>query len=245
MGTYQELADTIKAVKGNFDDLTVNSPTKVINLNGTNNLSFFRDEQQTSGNGTITDTESEYRVRKNGSGYASLRSANRGVYQPGTTSRVGIGARIPDTSLSGDDEIIWGYFENEAGTETVRNAIVFGVDADGLFVKVVRGSTEIHKTYQENWNGEQQYDLDLTDGNIYQITFNYYGYGLIAWQRVLADQYRDEQVKQDTETLHVFGPTGQTSLTNTNLQVGATINGTSADDRSIYVAGRQYSIEGN
>lgn len=45
MGTYQELADTIKAVKGNFDDLTVNSPTKVINLNGTNNLSFFRDKQ--------------------------------------------------------------------------------------------------------------------------------------------------------------------------------------------------------
>lgn len=93
-----------------------------------------------------------------------------------------------------------------------------------------------------NGTGPSGATLNLSKGNIYQIVFTWYGYGVIEFRVVIPDPVT---LAQEVVTVHRFSPTGQTSFVDPNLPLRAQVanNGTGAA-YSIFVGGRQYSIIG-
>jgi hypothetical protein len=133
-----------------FSEKRIAERTPVISLDGSQPLSLLRDRQQTSGSGAVTDEGSEFRVRHSGSGdFARCASQARGIYVPGVPAEVGIGIRtdFEANELSDDEVAEWGYFDmvlsGDSDTETVNNGLLFGVDANGLYVRVVKNGSEV------------------------------------------------------------------------------------------------------
>ncbi|HBV85228.1 MAG TPA: hypothetical protein DEF42_00830 [Desulfosporosinus sp.] len=50
--------------------------------------------------------------------------------------------------------------------------------------------------------------LSLAEGNIYEVVFTWYGYGIIEFRVVLPDP---TTLAQEVITVHRFSPTGETS----------------------------------
>jgi len=227
-----------------FDEIRTAERTFNVELNGALPLTDFRDEQQTSGSGNIVDNESEYRLHHTTAGdFVRLASARRGSYQPGTQLQSGIGIRMDTSSISGDGVAYWGYFDmDETNTENIKNGLLYGLDKDGFFTEVIKDSTSKHKTYQKNFNKNSGSDIDLTDGNIFQLQFSYYGYGLIKFQYVDSQTGSSDQTVID---LHTVRLAGETSVLNPNLKVGALAKSSSnTGDFSVHVGGRQVSTIG-
>ena len=231
-----------------FQERRVAERTPVLNLNGAQPLSRLRDEVQETTNGLVTDEDSTFRVRHNSAGdLARIASAGRGVYVPGTPAEVGIGIRtdFAANQLSGDAVAEWGYFDMQTSSgdpQKILDGFLFGVDNTGLYIRVVKNGTTVHKTYSKKWNISRVRGLNLKDGSIYQVDFSYYGFGLIVFQRIVA---QDGWGNQLVENVHSVRLRGETSITNPNLQVGGIVSGTNnGDDFSIYVAGRQFSVVG-
>jgi len=233
----------LEQIQSGFDELRTAERTFNVELNGALPLSDLRDDQQTSGYATITDNESEYRLNHTTAGdFVRLASSRRGSYQPGTVMEGGIGIRLDTNSISGDGKGVWGLFDmDETNTENIKNGMVFGLDKDGLFVEVIKDSTSKEKVYESNFNRAEDSNIDLTDGNIFQIKFLYYGYGVISFQRVK----QSGTGFQEVETLHETRLKGETSVLNPNMKIGALAKSSSTTgDFSIYVGGRQISVQG-
>lgn len=168
-----------------------------------------------------------------------LESAQRGVYIAGRSAELGIGVRVPVLPV-GTQELRWGLFDN-------TNGFYFGVDATGLFV-AIRRSGIVTKIYQSSWNGDKAngagasgLSLNLAQGSIFQIVFNWYGFGPIHFIANINDANGVGRLV----TLHRFTPSSQTSVIDPNLPIRAEIaNGSTATAINLYVAGRQYSILG-
>lgn len=215
---------------------------KLIELKSTYGISALRDNTVVAEGGTVTNTvgDGEYRVRVQASGdTALLQSAEYGRYIPGYDASVGVGIRVP-TSPGGDNYFEWGLGD---GT----NALLFGVDATGIYINRRRATTD-NKVYQSSWNadkldgsGPSGISFALVDGNIFQIEYTWYGYGVISWKVVVPDgdsQPRDIVVHREKVN-------GSTSIANPNLPIRAYGSaGTTAADLSMYVGGRQYTIVG-
>ena len=90
--------------------------------------------------------------------------------------------------------------------------------------------------------GQVERPLDLSKGNIFQIVFTWYGYGVIEFRVVIPNP---TTLAQEVITVNRFSPTGQTSFVDPNLPLRAQIdnNGT-ATAYNLFVGGRQYSIIG-
>ena len=231
-----------------FDEKRVAERTPIISLNGAIPLSGYRDRQDSSGTGVVTENDSEYRVRHTSSGdFVKLLSARKGIYVPGASAESGIGVRLTTDTLSGDGVGYWGYFEmgeNADGSDTqdIQNGFLFGLDSSGFFVEVIKAGNQQHKTYEANYNITPSPNINYIDGNIFQVDFTYYGYGLIIFQKVVGETADNRQIVQN---LHSVRLTGGTSATNPNLQVGALDKSSSTTgDFSIYVSGRQFSTVG-
>ena len=230
-----------------FQEQRTAEKTPIIELNGSLPLSDLRDEQQTSGSGSVSDNEAEYELDHTASGdFVRLASASRGRYQPGTIAEVGVGIRFNSSPpTSGDYTARWGLFDMEhnsgSNQETINNGILWGRDKTDNFVEVIRSGTSIHKTYQGKWNGED-ISYDLTEGRIFELDYSFYGYNIIRWLFVAGDT-TDEQ--SDVKVVHTFKPSQQTSLANTNLQVGAVLKSSSTTGQfKVNVGGRQYNVVG-
>lgn len=233
--------------QGGFNNKITTQRTPIIELNAVANLSKLRDDTQEEGNGVVKDNGSEYIVRHQGAGdLARLASAERGRYIPGNTSDVGVGVRFDSTPTDGDIECIWGYFHMEIDsngdpTTNIKDGYIVGVDTTDIFFEVIKSGTSLHKEYKNNWNIDPNINIDLTDGNIFQINYTYYGYGLIKLQIVDSDDGEQQKLKD----LHSVRIRGETSLNNSNLKVGGMIKSTnSTDDITMFVAGRQYATNG-
>lgn len=217
-------------------------------------FSYLRDRKLTNGTGQVQDSfdtdTGEYLVSTGSDGvdYAELLTAERGRYQPGLSSIVGIGIRCP-VAATGNQHFCWGVGTSLTDSNINTEGFFFGNDAGGTFVAVYRDNIQTHKIYQQDWNsdnldgtGDSRIMLDITLGNIYQIRFSWYGYGIIEF--ILVGQSINTGA-QIAVVCHRIRIPGGTSVKNPNLPVIASIlNDGTASPGALYVGGRQYSVEG-
>jgi hypothetical protein len=220
--------------------------TPILELKSIYGLSTLRDITTVAGSGTVSHggigVDSEYTVATTASGTDSaiLDSAERGRYQPGTTAEVGMGVRLSQTTLTGNQKCEWGAFN-------ANNGFVFGLDATGFYIAIRKNGVD-NITRQDNFNrdsfngsGQSGLVLDLTDGNIFQVDYAWYGYGTVVFKIISTDH----EGKQQVYTLHEYTPDSETSISNPNLPIRASVsNGGTAAAHTMYVAGRQFSILG-
>ncbi|UNC92305.1 hypothetical protein [Candidatus Contubernalis alkaliaceticus] len=231
-------------VSSQFDELRTAKRFAVIELKSVYGLSQLRDIVETTGAGSVTNTTVEFQVSTTADGIdsATLDSAERGRYMPGFAGQAGIGVRIP-ASPTGDQVFRWGMFDDE-------NGAFFGQStADGIFVAIRRAGIDTIIP-QTAWNvdpldgtGPSGITLDLALGSIFQVTFSWYGYGVIEFNVVVQNPFT---LAQEVVTVNRFRPANETSFADPNLPLRAQIenNGT-ASASDLFVGGRQYSIIGN
>ena len=222
-----------------FNEQLTAERTPIIQINGSYDISELRDAIIEEGTAEVSSLDSEYKLQINNAGdKAAMTSASRGRYTPGCASEVGVGLRFQE-EITGDTELYWGYFDLDEDNN-IYDGVVFGQDIDGTFVALYNEGVEEYKEYQKNWNINR--NVDLTEGNVFQIRFTYYGYGLIEW-RVLSSETGSS--KQTVKTLHTYRPQGIPALSNSNLRVGVMIYSTNDTNQySAYLSGRQFSIIG-
>ncbi|MGG4403393.1 hypothetical protein ABEW61_24965 [Paenibacillus amylolyticus] len=229
-------------ISSQFDELIVSEKTPIVELTSAYGLSILRDSVTTAGDGTVTNDATEFNLSNttNGTDSAILESVLRGRYEPGFAGEAGIGVRIPILPI-GNQIGRWGFFDDQ-------NGAFFGVDSTNVFVVIRRGGSDT--TFpQSSWNvdrldgtGSSGATLNLSKGNIFQIVFTWYGYGVVEFRVVIPNP---ATLAQEVITVHRFSPTGQTSFIDPNLPLRAQIdnNGT-ATSYTLFVGGRQYSIIG-
>lgn len=230
------------SVDSQFNELRVAQKTPIVELTSVYGLSDLRDVVFTTGSGTVTNTSTEYQVSTTGSGADSavLESALRGRYEPGYAGEAGIGIRIP-TAPTGDQVARFGMFDGQ-------NGAFFGVTSTNIFVAIRRGGADT-VINQSAWNvdpldgsGPSGATLNLSKGNIYQIVFTWYGYGVIEFRVVLPDPTTGAQ---EVVTVQRYSPSGQTSIIDPNQPLRAEVdNGGTAVAFDLFVGGRQYNIIG-
>ena len=229
-------------ISSQFDELIVSEKTPIVELTSAYGLSILRDSVTTAGDGTVTNDATEFNLSNttNGTDSAILESVLRGRYEPGFAGEAGIGVRIPILPI-GNQIGRWGFFDDQ-------NGAFFGVNSTNVFVVIRRGGSDT--TFPQSlWNvdrldgtGPSGATLSLSKGNIFQIVFTWYGYGVIEFRVVIPNP---STLAQEVITVHRFSPTGQTSFIDPNLPLRAQIdnNGT-AEAYTLFVGGRQYSIIG-
>ncbi|CAM4526859.1 hypothetical protein [Paenibacillus xylanexedens] len=230
-------------VSSQFNELRTNEKTPIIELTSVYGLSNLRDIVLTLGDATVGSNNTEFQLTTtiSGSDIAILQSSERGRYESGLAGEIGIGARLP-APPTGTQVVRWGAFDDQ-------NGLFFGQSVvNGIFVAIRRASVDTIIP-QTSWNvdkldgtGPSGATLSLPKGNIFQIVFTWYGYGVIEFRVVIPDP---ATLAQEVIIVHRFSPNGQTSLADPNLPLRAEIfnNGTESE-LNLFVGGRQYSILG-
>lgn len=234
----------VRSVSAQFD-YVVNAPrTNVFEVKSIYGLSVLRDTTSTTSEGSITNNGTEYQVSTGAAvnSTATLSSIQRGRYIAGMAGEAGIGVRLP-TAPTGTQVVRWGYFDD-------KNGAFYGQDATGIFITIRRGGGDT-VIRQNQWNadplngtGPSKYTLTMARGNIFQVLYTWYGYGTIEF-RVL--MFNPNTFVQQVITVHRFRPNQQTSFEDPQLPLRVQIdNGATSDTAlSVFVGGRQYSLQGN
>jgi len=161
---------------GLFDGLDVNNRQTLFHIEPTVPLNERRNEWT----GNVSWTGSTYKI----TGTGSLRSEQRGEYQPGSTGQIGQMIRIPEPPSTGSEDMEWLYFNDD-------NGFYFGVNTTCTYVELERDNEVIKSFCQKDWNvntvnttEETSYNpsgrkLDLNDANMYQGEYSWYGGGII------------------------------------------------------------------
>ena len=230
-------------VSSQFSELRVSQRTPLIELTSVYGLSDLRDIVTVTGTGSVGSNNSEFQLTTIASGTDSaiLQSSERGRYEPGFSAEAGIGIRLP-VAPTGNQVVRWGVFDEQ-------NGMLFGQDVtNGIFVAIRRAGVDT-VIPQSLWNvdplngtGPSGETLNLAKGNIFQVVYTWYGYGVIEFRVVLPNP---TTLAQEVITVHRYSPTGQTNLADPNLPLRAEIfnNGTAAA-LNLFVGGRQFSILG-
>lgn len=215
----------------------------IVELQSVYGLSDLRDLVEITGSGTVTNTTVEYQVSTTtgATDSATLDSVERGRYMPGFAGQAGIGVRIPSPPTQ-NQVFRWGMVDDE-------NGAFFGQSvADGIFVAIRRAGVEIIIP-QTAWNidsldgtGPSGVTLDLPFGNIFQVIFTWFGYGVIEFNIVVQNP---TTLAQEVVTVNRFRPANETSFADPNSPLRAQIdNDGTATAADLFVGGRQYSIIG-
>ena len=236
--------------KSGFGEVKVVQRTPLIEVkSAVDSVSLLRNVVTTVGGGAVAISDSEYLLSTTAaaSDSAILDTAERGRHLPGYEATVGIGIRTltGGPAITGDMERRWGYFTNDDG-------YFFGEDATGIYVASKRAGVIDQQIYQASWNADKLngtglsgLTLDLTDGNIFQINYAWYGYGIILFELIGKFSPVGEYIFQKPVICHALDIRGKTSIEQPNLPIRAEIiNGTTATAHSLYVSGRQYTISG-
>lgn len=234
-----------------FGDLTTIERSTVVDLTSSFGTSIVRDEIISTGSGSITqdpDPATGEIVLSTGTTPDStidLRSASYGRYIPGYSAQAGLGIRI-DT-LPTEGEVRWGYFDES-------NGFYWGYDPDQgeLFVARREDGVEVERVTQSNFNGFDadeffSRDFVLDEGNIFQIDFSWYAYGIINFKVVsqTQDVKSSRTPKQETATLHSFAVRQDTSTADPNQPITVQAeNGANGEDVQVRIGGRQFSVFG-
>ena len=222
-----------------FGELKVANRTNLINLKSSFGISPLRDLTTTSNGGTVVNSLSspgEYAISTstNVASFSSLVSRERGRYTAGIEFEVGLGVRLGDTNYVGNEYARWGYYDS-------RNGYYYQYDSNGLRCFIRRGGidTEVAETNDINElvSGVNLTSLNLLEGNIYNISVVWYGYGDINFyiniNNILYDYSR-------------FFPSDGVSTETAVLPLSVELNNNgSGNAHTIYVAGRQFSCLGS
>lgn len=237
-------AAELRGPLGMFGEYRVSQSFQIIELKSTHGVSAFRDITTVAGTGAITNSNGEFELSTGTTtgSTAQLDSAERGRYIPGVEAQCGLGVRLNHTFTS-DQFAEWGYFDDD-------NGFGFGTDATGIYVFYKRAGSKT-KIYQSNWNVDKldgsggsgnisEYNLDLSEGHVFEIDFVWYGYGTVEWRLLINDA--DTQ-RQYSKVVHRFNPSGTNSIADPNLPIRAYVdNGSTSTDIDLYVGGRQFSV---
>lgn len=244
-----------------FQDLLVATRTTTFSIKPTWGLSDLRD--LISIDGTVTriasvnssdlqETGGEFQIQS-GTGANNVRfveTVDRGQYLSGNEGEAGIGVRIPTLPAASSTAYMqWGYYDDNNGFGT-------GVDSAGKYVfRRLNGSDT--KVYQENWNVDKldgtdgtanssNLTLDLSDGVISKIFFTWYGYGTARFYYAISNGNDDSAPFKKLKEAHRLNFNGQISLQDPNQPVRFEIanGGTSTENLSMFIGGRQFSIIG-
>lgn len=215
--------------------------TTLIELKSIYGISKLRDEITETATGTVTNNRREYALNITGiNSKAELSSLERGRYISGKAAEYGIAFRASTATVTGDTVLNW-------GAKDAENQMIFGKDSTGHFIGVM-DDTVLTKVYQANWNldklngaGASGLTLDITDGHVFTVRFNWYGQGEIDFR------VRFKSLEGDkTVTCHRYFVNGKTTIKNPNLPITVSIEqGTATNDISVFVGGRQFSILGS
>lgn len=195
----------------------------------------------TVGTATVTATsevDSEIRLNINGtSDECTLRSKQRGFYKAGMASECGIAVRIPQT-LDSTQEFKFGYFDDNNGYyfKLIGASLKVGIMKNGVETLIDRDSFNNNKV-----DGSEGIILDFIKGNIFRITFTWYGFGNVSFGFIGNDISGDQKYI----SMHTYSTNGSTSCGNPCLPINSKLSSNgSTQNTSVYVAGRQYSILG-
>lgn len=217
--------------------------------------------------GTVPTAEFSLITDSTPTSSAALISSERGAYVAGYGAEIGVAVRFetgPSGQLVGDQIARWGYFDTIAPAgSTHNNTINPDPDAapkNGFYFEatasnavsacVVRNGVVTLNAPQSTWNvdkldgtGPSGLFLDLTKGTIFKIMFSWYGFGAIVFGIVMNNL---ETGSQFVQPVHRYVPNQQTSVISPFLNIRITLrnNGTPSS-RTVYVAGRQYSLYGD
>lgn len=242
VNTFGELSVAPSGALSEFGEIVVTERTPIIELNSSYGTSLIRDVVRTSGTGYTTAASGEIILgTTTGDGFVLVRSAELARYVPGYEAEIGIGVRVP-TQPTGNVVYSWG---GRSVNDT--DFLKFGYDATGMFIERKRGGVSETKVYQSNWNvdpmdgtGPSGFTLDPSAGNIYQIVYTWYGYGLIKWGLVVPINGGQRFVVVHSEKVP-----GQTSVETPNFAIDVRVeNNGDAYAGAMYLGGRQYSIIG-
>lgn len=212
-------------------------------LNSDLPLSERRDDITETNGGTVTKHGGEYRLRATSTtdSKAMIRSRQRGNYLTGSVMDPGLGLRVP-VQPTGDAYVEWGYKDDD-------NGIYLRYDSSGIHARVMSGGTVVESTEQANWNRDNLLGtntnanpsggtLDLSDGNIFQFPFVYYGYGGIQWEIGVETRFQDYELV----SVHEVKMKGDVSIEEPNLPLTVEVDsGTSGQQLDVFLGGRQIS----
>lgn len=239
-GTVRVLSkDDIAGSRTLFNEGIMVERTPLIELNSALGLSALRDLITITETATITNSGGEHILATGTTtaATATLTTVEYGRYYPGTSAQTGMGVRAPG-AYTGTAFAEWGYFGPDDG-------FGWGKDATGPYIFFIRDSAKT-KVYQEDWNidtleggGPSGGTLTQSDGNIYQLNFSWYGYGVIEWS-IVVDSPAGDQLPV---IIHRIRPTAANSIQNPNQPITAKVsNGDTTTNYELYVGGRQFSV---
>jgi len=237
------VVDVGPSVSSQFGELMVSERTPIFELTSVYGLSNLRDIVTTTGNGTVSNNGTEFIVSTatTATDSATLDSIERGRYEPGYASNAGIGIRLPSAPI-GTQVVQWGFFDDLNGAffgQSVLNGIFVALRRNGVDTIVPQASWNVDPL---NGSGPSGATLNLAKGNIFEIVFTWYGYGVIEYRVVIPDPVT---LAQEVITVHRISPSNQTSFADPDLPLRAQVfnNGTLVN-LNLFVGGRQFSIIG-
>lgn len=161
----------------------------------------------------------------------SIETIERHQYLPGSESGVGIGLRITGQP-TGTDEGRWGYFDSE-------NGFGFGIDSTDLFVFRLKGGVEQGKIHREDFNidkldgnGPSGATLNKSDGIVYKILFNLYGYGNIRFYLF----HKDKSGFKRLILAHIFNPEEEIVIEDPNQPLTLKVKSEAAPGGTLNIA---------
>lgn len=188
LGKLEALYDVVDVLTGSsgegeqktaFDELLIAELTPVIQLQFPYNINTDLLTVVTSGIGTVTqsDTKAVIETGASTSSSASIQSKKVLKYNPGQGSLVRFTA-IFTTGVVGSSQII-GIGDDQDG---------FFVGCDEITFGILRRQNGVDDwTYRDDWNGDKGDDsgtlptIDFTKGNVFQIRYQWLGYGAIKF----------------------------------------------------------------
>lgn len=196
-----------------------------------------------TGDATITaisETDAEINLSITGvNDECYIRSAERGYYIAGLVSECGIAIRIPNP-LDTTHELKFGYFDDNNGYyfKLVGNTLNVGIMHNGTETLITRDDFNKNKL---DGSGPSNILLDFSYGNIFRISFTWYGFGSVSFGVIQTDSTNTQKFIP----MHTYNTKYTTSCANPYLPINVKLSSNgSALSRSVFVAGRQYSILG-
>lgn len=220
-----------------FNEVEVAERFPLIERKSAYPVSNLRDNIEATGSATIAYDSGEYRLTTTANGSDSLTISTFEIARDisHTDSNTGIGVRFPNPP-TGNQVAEWGL---KNGTD----GIVFGYDATGLYIRLIKNGATETKVYSTDWTDEDGIvsTLDMTKGMVFNIDFAHYGYGPFAFSVYT----ENAQLKYKKSIVHRMEVNGAVNLENPNLPLFVELdNGGTATAFDMYMGGRQYSIVG-
>lgn len=218
--------------------------TTVMDLKSMFGVSTLRDVVLTTGSGTVTNNvgDGEFVLAVNApDDVTTLASREHGIYVAGMSCEVGMAVRFP-FELQGTQAACWGYFDDDDGFYFKYTSTSWGVCIKRAGIEQMFGSSEFNQDVMDG-TGSSGISIDFSAGNIFRISFSWYGYGAVQFAMIGTDIDNSPKVIP----MHTFRSMGHTSIRSPvlPLTVSLSYGETNSSPASMFVTGRQFSILGS